>query len=159
MKKLFVAAAICAAFVAGPAAAQMYLGAGVGDAKTDDHNMSWKLYGGYQFNPTWGLELGYTDLHQYRGADIESWSLSGTGTMPINERWSLLGKVGATKNRPKAFGAGNHTDLLLGVGVEYVLTKNVGVRLEYEDFGKLSKNAPGGDTTGKNWGLSLKYKF
>jgi OmpA-OmpF porin, OOP family len=159
MKKLFMAAAISAAFIASPAAAQMYLGAGVGDAKTDDHNTSWKLYGGYQFNPTWGLELGYTDLQQYRGADIESWSASGTGTIPLNERWSLLGKAGVAENRPKALGAGNNTTLLLGVGVGYSLNKNIGLRLEYENIGKLSENAPGGDTTGKIWNLSLKYSL
>lgn len=159
MKKLFMAAAICSAFIAGPVAAQLYLGAGVGDGKTDSHHNSWKLYGGYQLTPTWGLELGYIDLGTYRNADIESWSLSGTGTMPLNDRWSLLGKVGATENRPQAIGAGKHTGLLLGVGVGYSISKNVGMRLEYEDLGKLSKNAPGGDTTGKNWALSAKYMF
>jgi OOP family OmpA-OmpF porin len=155
MKKILMALAVSAAFAASPASAQLYLGGGVGEAKTDTRETSWKIYGGYQFTPTWGLELGYNDLGKYRGADIESYSVAGTGTIPLNERWSLIGKLGATENRPDA--GGNHTDVLLGVGVGYSLSKNVGVRLEYEDFGKLSD--AGGSSKGKNVGLSLKYTF
>ncbi len=157
MKKIFMAAAVAASFAAAPAFAQLYLGAGAGEAKTDTRETSWKVYGGYQFNPTWGLELGYNDLGKYRGSDIESYSLAATGTIPLNERWSLLGKLGATENRPDAPGTGNHTAVLIGVGVGYSLSRNVGVRLEYEDFGKLSD--AGGSSRGRNVGLSLKYGF
>ncbi len=157
MKKILMATAVAVAFTALPASAQLYLGGGVGEAKTDTRETSWKLYGGYQFNPTWGLELGYNDLGKYRGADIESYSLAVTGTMPLNERWSLLGKLGAAENRPDAAANGNHTDVLLGVGVGYSFNKNVGLRLEYEDFGKLSD--AGGSSRGRNVGLSLKYGF
>lgn len=159
MKKLFTAAVVAAALVAGQASAQMYLGAGAGSSKTGNREDSWKLYGGYQFNPTWGVELGYTDLGQYRGADVESWTLAGTGTMPLNERWSLLGKLGAASNRPQFAGAGDRTALLVGVGIGYGLSKNIGLRLEYEDFGKLSKNGLGSDTKGNNTSLSMKYLF
>jgi len=157
MKKILMATAVAVAFTALPASAQLYLGGGVGEAKTDTRETSWKLYSGYQFNPTWGLELGYNDLGKYRGADIESYSLAVTGTMPLNERWSLLGKLGAAENRPDAAANGNHTDVLLGVGVGYSFNKNVGLRLEYEDFGKLSD--AGGSSRGRNVGLSLKYGF
>lgn len=159
MKKLLMAAAVCAALVAWPASAQMYLGAGVGESKTDSNENSWKLYGGVQFNPIWGLELGYTDLGRYRGSDIESWSLAGTGTLPMGERWSLLGKLGAVWNRPGFTGASNHTDLLVGVGVGYSMTRNLGLRLEYEDFGKLSNVGHGSNSRGSNLGLGLKYAF
>ena len=159
MKKLLMAAAFSAALVAGPAFAQMYLGAGVGASKTDSNETSWKLYGGFQFNPTWGLELGYTDLGRYRGSDIESWSLAGTGTLPLGARWSLFGKLGAASNRPSFAGASNHSDLLVGVGVGYSMTKNLGLRLEYEDFGKLSNVGNGNNSRGSNLGLGLKYAF
>ena len=157
MKKILMALAVSAAFAAFPASAQLYLGGGVGEAKTDTRETSWKAYGGYQFTPTWGMELGYNDLGKYRGADIESYSLAGTGTIPLNERWSLIGKLGAAENRPDAAGTSNNTALLLGIGVGYSLGKNVGVRLEYEDFGKVSD--AGGSPRGRNLGLSLKYGF
>lgn len=157
MKKILIVAAVAAAFTALPASAQLYLGGGLGESKTDTRETSYKLYGGYQFNPIWGLELGYTDLGKYRGADIESYSLAVTGTMPLNQQWSLLGKLGAAENRPDAAASGNNTDVLIGVGVGYSFNKNVGMRLEYEDFGKLSD--AGGSSRGKNVGLSLKYNF
>lgn len=159
MKSLLIAAAFSAALVAGPASAEMYLGAGVGAAKTDRNETSWKLYGGFQASPIWGLELGYTDLGNYRGSSVASRSLAVTGTLPLNERWSLLGKLGATSNRSDFAGASNHTDLLAGLGVGYSMTKNVGVRLEYEDFGKLSKAGTGSDSRGRNLGLSVQYGF
>jgi len=157
MKKIVMAAAVAAAFAALPASAQMYLGGGLGSAKTDNREDSWKLYGGYQFNPTWGIELGYTDLGQYRGGDIVSYTLAGTGTMPLNERWSLLGKLGAAANRPDAPGTSDRTDVLVGVGVGYSFNRNLGLRLEYEDFGKVSDS--GDSSRGRNLGLSLKYGF
>ncbi len=159
MKIVLMAAAVSAALIAGPAAAEMYLGGGVGEARTDTRETSWKAYGGFQLTPLWGVEVGYTDLGSYRGADVASWSLAGTGTVPLGERWSLLGKVGAAANHPKFAGASNHTDLLLGVGVGYGLTKNLGLRLEYEDFGKLSKTSTGNNSRGNNLGLSVKYAF
>ena len=159
MKKLLLAAAFSAALVAGPASAQMYLGAGVGASKTDTDENSWKLYGGFQFSPTWGLELGYTDLGRYRGSDIESWSLAGTGTLPLGARWALLGILGAASNRPNFAGASNHTGLLVGVGVGYSMTRNLGLRLEYEDFGRLSNVGTGNNSRGSNLGLGLKYAF
>jgi OOP family OmpA-OmpF porin len=159
MNKLFAAAALSAALLAGPVSAQTYLGAGAGAARTDTNETSWKLYGGYQFNPAWGFELGYTDLGRYRGSDISSWSAAGTGTMALADRWSLFGKLGASSNRPRFSGASDHTGLLAGVGVGYRMTKNIGLRLEYEDFGKLSDDSNGNNTRGSNLGLSAKYAF
>ena len=159
MKKLLVTAALSIAIIAGPVSAEMYVGGGFGVAKTDAHEHSWKLYTGVQFDPTWGLELGYTDFDSYRGSDAESWSLAGTGTLPLGERWSLLGKLGAASNRAHFSGASNHTDWLVGVGVGYSMNKNLGLRLEYEDFGKLSDVSTGDNARGRNLALSLKYAF
>jgi OOP family OmpA-OmpF porin len=158
MKKLLIAAAFSAAFMAGPAFAQAYLGAGGGRAHTDTSENSWKGYAGFQFNPTWGLEAGYSHLGAYHGSNVSSWSLAGTGTIPLGDRWSLLGKAGASLNKPHATGASSHTGLLLGGGAEYAFTKHVAMRLEYEYLGKLSVNTPS-DSKGTNTTLSAKFTF
>jgi OmpA-OmpF porin, OOP family len=80
MKKVFLAGAIAAAFVAMPASAQWYVGGGVGSSKfsgadgvtpttppltltgADSSKASVKIYGGYQFTPNWGVEAQYSDL-------------------------------------------------------------------------------------------------
>lgn len=159
MKNLLMAAAFSTALIAGSASAEAYLGGGIGASKTNTHETSWKVYGGYQFNPIWGAELAYTDLGRYRGSDIDSVTLAGTGTLALGQGWSLLGKVGAASNHARFSGASRRTDLLLGVGVGYRFTKNLGVRLEYEDFGKLSDTNSGDNSRGSNLGLSLKYAF
>lgn len=159
MKILLIAAAIAGTFLAGPASAQMYVGAGAGSARTDTNDTSWKAYVGYQFSPIWGIEAGYTDLGSNRGANVETWSLAGTATLPLNERWSLLAKLGAAENHVHFRDVGKHADLLMGVGVGYAFNKNLGMRLEYEDFGKLSSYNDGYDSRGSNLALSVKYSF
>ena len=158
MKKSLIVAALCSAFMAGPVFAQAYLGAGIGSARTDTHNTSGKIYGGFQFNPTWGIELGYTDLGKYKGANVESTTLSGVGTLPMGQNWSLFGKLGAASNQPHFGGAGRHSDVLLGIGLGYSINKNVSARLEFENFGKLS-NVGGSNSNGRNLGLGLQYAF
>ena len=55
---------------------------------------------------------------------------------------------------------GSTTSLLLGVGVAYSFTPALSVRLEYEDFGKLSKDDGfGGAIRGNAYSVSLKYAF
>ncbi len=159
MKKLLMLAAISSALVAVPASAQFYVGAGAGAARTDSNETSWKAYAGYQFTPIVGMEVGYNDLGQNRGARVETWTLALTGTLPLNEQWSLLAEVGASQNRSHFLEASSKTDLLLGLGVGYSFNKNVAMRLQYEEFGKLSSVGTGDNPNGKNVGLSVKYLF
>lgn len=159
MKKLLMATALSATFIAAPAAAGMYVGGGVGKSDTDSGQNSWKVFGGYQINPTWGIELGYTDLGKYRGAEVESWSLAGTATLPLAERWTLLGKLGFARNNAEFAGAEQKSSTLVGVGVGYAINPNLGLRLEYEDYGKLANTGVGTNDKGSNVGLSVKYSF
>lgn len=159
MKKIFLATAIYAILAALPAQAEMYVGAGVGEARSDARHTSAKVFGGFQLDPTWGLELAYTDLHRYRNANVEARSLALVGTKPFAANWALLGKLGASSNRSHFSGSHNHTDLLVGLGIAYNFSKTVGLRLEYEDFGKLSKTDIGNDSRGTNLGLSMRFGF
>lgn len=159
MKKLLMAGALSAAFIAAPAAAELYVGGGVGKSDTDSSENSWKVYGGYQFTPTWGAELGYTDLGKYRGAEVESWSLAGTATLPLADRWSLFGKLGFARNNAEFMGAEQKSSTLAGVGIGYSLNQNLGLRVEYEDYGKLANTGVGTNDKGSNLGVSLKYSF
>ncbi len=77
--------------------------------------------------------------------------------MPIADRWSVIGKLGATSNLPKFSSGSTHSDVLLGIGVDYSFSKQISVHPEYEDVGKLSKSTVGGDSHGSNLGLSVKY--
>ena len=145
MKKILWAAALSAFFAATPASAQVshvYIGAGVGIANTDSSEFSWKILGGYQHDRHWGIEAAYTDLGRYRGSNADSLSLAFTGTLPLDRRWALMAKAGVASNRTRVAGASDHVDALLGIGVAYAVNRRFGLRLEYEQYGKVE--APGG---------------
>lgn len=196
MRLIVIGTIVAATFAALPACAQVYVGIGIGSAKTsgingssgglsvsgDASKTSWKLLGGYQFTPNWGAEFQYTDLGN-RGVsgtaggltasgstNAYQWSLAGTGSLPLSSGFSLLGKLGATRNHIGGgniclgancanLGSSDRTDFLTGFGLGYSFTKNFGLRAEYENFGKLSKDGAGGSIRADNWALSLKYSF
>ena len=200
MNKLLIAVAIAGACAAAPASAQWYIGGGVGAAQAklgsfspaagatangnSSRDTSWKIYGGYQFTPNWGLEAQYTDLGKYdytvtAGAvsasgsyKAQQWSIAGTGTLPLSNNFYLMAKLGISSNHvsgSNACGAivgctsvsgGNKTDLLAGLGVGYNFNKNWGIRFEYENFGKMANvQNSGGSIKGDNWALTAKYSF
>ena len=205
-KTSWIAAAVLTAIISVPASAQWYAGAGVGSSNVTGINgsgaatattnftisggtraTSWKLYGGYQFTPNWGVEAQYTDLGKRSptltisgpgggsgGLNVSpsQWSIAGTGTMPLSNNFYLLGKLGVSRNKIDnatvtvggitVSGSGTRkTDFLAGLGVGYNFNKNIGVRFEYENFGKFSSNGGVGGSSikGDNWGISLKYAF
>ena len=56
-------------------------------------------------------------------------------------------------------GTAGNTDILTGFGLAYNASKNVSLRLETENYGKLPTDANGVSTTVSNWGVSLKFMF
>ncbi|MES2363856.1 MAG: outer membrane beta-barrel protein [Pseudomonadota bacterium] len=182
MKKILTTCVVAAACLAAPAFAQGYVGAGLGSSKisgfdagtTTGGNTSKgmaKIYGGFQFTPNWGLELQYSDLGRRDVATAgvgtgsfraSQFSIAGTGTLPLTSGFSVLGKLGVSANRINGSGttgSGNATSALIGVGVAYNITPALSARLEYEDFGAMAKNAPGGTVRANAYSLSLKYAF
>src|SRR5712691_280449 len=137
MKKILVTMALGAAFAAAPASAQVYVGAGLGIAHTDSSETSWKILGGYQHDRHWGIEAAYTDLGSYRGSSADSLSLAFTGTLPLDRRWALIAKAGVASNRTRAAGSSDRADALVGIGVAYAVNRRFGLRLEYEQYGKV----------------------
>ena len=123
-------------------------------------DIGFKLFGGYKINDNFAVELGYIDLgiFSFNGNTTPAATLSGTiknsginldavGILPLQNNFSVFGKVGAYYNETKtdcaAAGAlvcvspsakATETDLKLGLGLQYDITKNVGVRTEWEHF-------------------------
>ncbi|MFM9436576.1 OmpA-OmpF porin, OOP family [Janthinobacterium sp. CG_23.3] len=178
--------ALLAAALTIPFAAQAqsaYAGASVGgvglnidshDKTSSGNNFGGKLYGGYQFNPTFGVEAGYAILGDHDasvngvdGAHIMPSALyvAGTATMPVSEQFSVFGKVGVTANRNRFELPGGIQTLkyrnnspLFGVGASYNFTPTLALVAEYEHFGKVQS---ADRTTIKAQMLSagLRYKF
>lgn len=119
----------------------------------------YKLFGGYQFNRTFGVELGYFNLGRFSYAtttptgpvsgihEIEGVNLDLVATFPLGERLSLLGRIGAqhANTRSTFFGAGlgllgnvnpskEDDNLKVGVGLQYELSRSLFLRGEAERY-------------------------
>lgn len=146
--------------------------AGITNPSVDDSDSGFKIFGGYQFSRNWGVEVGYVDFGKagIRGSilgtpfngdlGVTALTVAGTGTMPMNESFSLLGKVGIWNWDAKASVAAlgtvgtasdSGTDLFFGVGLRYNLSKNLGLQLEVEQYS--------GDDSITYTSLGLRYKF
>lgn len=116
-----------------------------------DHDTGWKSFIGFQFNPVFGLELSYIDFGTYTSSAPslqENWSATGLDVstvwlIPVNDRFSLLGKLGllnwnvddhvATPSFDGTASASG-SDLSVGLGGQFRLSNWMDARLEWDRF-------------------------
>lgn len=147
--------------------------------KCDDKHTAWKLYGGYEFNKNFGAELGYVDLGRTKAsgnafglpvsakADVNGFELVGVGTLPLSDQFSLFAKAGlfradvdvkSTVAGASAKESDHSTDLTIGAGLKFNITKNVAARLEFQHY-----NNVGSKSTGQSdinlWMIGASYRF
>ena len=142
--------------------------------KNDERNTMFRLFGGYDVNKHLGIEAAYVDLGAFGvsgtigGApftafgDITGLSVSGVGTLPLSEKFSVFGSVGVFFSKVKASASvaavagaarDSGTDLTAGVGIKYALSKNIAARLEVNRYG-LDDNG-----SAVTYSMGLQYKF
>jgi OOP family OmpA-OmpF porin len=120
-------------------------------ATFDEKDTAWKLFAGYKFAPNFAAELGFADLGKFTtsqstglGATYKasSWTVAGVASYPISGGFSLLGKLGLAYNQAKLSSTDGESakktksDLMWGLGAQYDFTPRLGLRAEYENFGK-----------------------
>lgn len=151
MKKLAFAV-LLSAVVAAPAVAAdtpFYIGvkAGTADKKvtgTSESSGAFGVFGGYAFNPNFAVELGYTDLGSVASGAIKftTFDVSAVGSYPINEQFSLYGKLGMANTKEKGFGASEtRSAVTFGLGGQLNVNQSVGFRLGFD------RHSFGGGTT------------
>ena len=151
----------------------------------DDRATGYKVFGGYQFNPWFGIEGGFVDLGNfgYRASTVPAGTLSGdmgvkgfnldlVGTLPLGGGWSALGRVGATSMRASdsfaatgavrtpyadAHPSQRSNGFKAGVGVSYAFTPSLSVRLEAERY--RLKDAVGNRGDVDLLSVGLVYRF
>jgi OOP family OmpA-OmpF porin len=126
----------------------------------DDRDTGFKLFGGWKFNRNFALEGGYFNLGEFgftaqtsppgslSGAiKLQGLNLDAVGILPFTEKFSALARVGLTytqaKDRFSGSGAVSVTDpnpkesegnFKVGLGVQYDLTRALGLRGEWERY-------------------------
>lgn len=133
-----------------------------------------KLYGGWRFNEHFGVEGGYARLGKFServrlgSTEVEQrgngrvFYGTVTGRYPLSESFALNGRAGVAFGRVSGTNAlsaganpiGSKRGLMVGLGVEYSLSRNLAVTADYDHFGKLSRNAKGG-----LWTVGLRASF
>lgn len=190
MNKLIVAliasvAAMSAAH-AQQATPRAYVGVGVASADhqdslpgatnvdADGYKASGKLFGGYEFNRTWGVEAGYTD---FRSSNVtyslggvpgsgetkgHSLYVAGKASMPINEQFLAYAKLGVARNKNELETVNavmnrseSKTEAYGALGLQYNINQDVSLIAEYERYGK-SKDF---GAKANVWTIGAKYSF
>lgn len=144
------------------ATAQSLVGGGVtaGALNEDERGNAYKTFIGVPLSHNWAVEAGYFDLGRFGfgaatfpagtvtgTARIQGLNLDLVGTLPITERWSLLGRVGAAYAETKGSFGGTgasgvsalssnkrDTHYKYGFGTEYAFTPALTMRLEGERY-------------------------
>ena len=154
MKKIAIAALLSVVVVAPAVAADephMYAGVRVGQAKTSIDNATlttsnptgFGVFLGHTFSPNFGIEGEYLALGEIKGgggsAKSTGFSLSGVGSFPLNEQFSLFGKLGYAMITSKFGGSAAGPDakskaVTYGLGGQYNFSSGVGVRLGWDKY-------------------------
>ncbi len=173
MKKIAIAV-LLSAFVAAPAvAAGGYVGVNAGSASIDvsgtSSTTSFGVLGGYNFNEYFGAEVAYTNFgsKDYANGSIKSsaFGVSGVGSFPFNEQFSVFAKVGfastttdfTVASGPFAGSASfSKSDVTYGIGGQFNVNKQFGIRLGYDVY-KLGDSS--GTVDQKNTSIGAVFNF
>ena len=147
-----------------------YIGGNLGQSDVDADGFgakdtSFKILGGYQINKHWGAELGYTDFGKasdqgvtFKGTAIE---LVGVGTLPINDKFSVFGKLGFAMGDGEATGPGgtfsdDSVEVTYGIGVKYNFTPTFAITGEYQMYPDFANGSA--DVSVMSIGVLFRFK-
>lgn len=148
---------------------------GVTNVDADTYKASGKIFGGYEFNRNWGVEIGHTD---FRSADVHfdnaagardsvqakgrSTYLAAKFSTPLNEKVVGYAKLGAAHNvnELSAYNAAlrqrdSDNTAYGALGVQYNINQDVSLVAEYERYGKSRDWGVKPD----NFTIGAKYAF
>ena len=153
MKKII--AALLSVLIAAPALAddtgRFYVAGDLGTASYSNVSPfsnpgAIRIAGGYHFSPMLAAELGYsifgdsTVSDPFGSATLSAYSfqIAAVGSLPLNEQFDLIGKIGLASNSEKYTGGASYSesDLLIGLGAQFHVNSRVSVRLLYDNYGK-----------------------
>lgn len=175
MKKILVASLLSTLFAAPAFAAvpgayvalDLQNWSATNTAPFGNPGMGLRIGGGYRFTPNVGVEVDYGQSGNSSSVFGTTYKVTATqlavvGTYPINPQFDVFGKVGMSANKV-SLSAGtctncSKTDVLFGVGGQYNINQQVGIRLQYESLGKAT-NTGTNDMTASTLSLGAVYAF
>lgn len=136
---------------------------GAANERKKDFDGGFRGYVGYQINRNWATEVSYVSLGDFEYAyevggvtqqdfyKVTGWGFSLVPTVPFTSNFSLFGRLGGffsqtriTIRNPGSVPTSvvpnfqtDNTSFLTGFGAQYFFNVDTGVRIEYENFGKV----------------------
>jgi hypothetical protein len=129
----------------------------------DEFDAGFKGFIGYQFNQNWAAEMSFASLGKFHyrydnGSvtqdgvyQVSGWGYSVVPTIPFTRNLSVFGRLGAFFSQarmtfynngfvPGAVSSGQQfsdASFLTGFGAQYFFDGETGMRIEYENFGRV----------------------
>jgi OOP family OmpA-OmpF porin len=170
MKKI-VAVALLSAVASLPAYADSgaYAGIKAGGTHVGFNGLSKSsdtAYGvvlGYQYNQNFAFEGEYVDLGRFTTATTVNgksnvWGLSAVGILPLQDRFSVYGKLGIARSDTTTSAATGtkRTAATYGLGGQFNATPMIGLRLSWERYGV---GMTGQNANNDLYSLAAVFKF
>ena len=123
-----------------------------------EHSAAFRLFLGFRENNLGGeMEISYSE-HDWKGLPNASHTavnlvFSGLAYLPLSVNFELYGKLGLNfwTTSVDFFGinydGGDGIDFMAGVGARYIISGNIGVRLEFQSLPGLDDGIDKGDMT------------
>jgi OOP family OmpA-OmpF porin len=177
------------AFAQARSDAGWYLGASFGQSEVDiegcdlagvtcdEKDTAWRILGGYRINRNFAIELGF---HQFGDAsasgpggnlnfEANAFELVGLGAFPLGNEFSIYGKAGLYRGETKVTGSTfltgpvdikeTNTDLTYGIGAQYDVNRQLGIRLEWQRYTNMGDNATIGESDVDVMSVGLVFRF
>jgi len=155
----------------------------------NETDTGFKLFGGYRFHPNFAVEGGYAELGKFSASGTvttfnfvpivplptkvtievgQGLHLTVVGNVPLANQFSVFGRLGAYNMRTEmkvtvsgisSSESARNTGFLLGAGVGYDFTRNVGMRVEWEQFNKVGDKDKTGQGDVGLLSVGLVYRF
>jgi OOP family OmpA-OmpF porin len=148
---------------------------GARDVRGDDYEAGFKIFGGADFDPIWGAEIGYTDFSKSdftytqgfvpaRGK-VEGYGvyIAGKGRWPVYPMVDVFGKLGVAYSHRKlesnipltTNSISKDIGLYAGVGLQWNITPQWGLVGEYERYGRSKRIGSSADV----FSVSARFNF
>jgi len=139
----------------------------------DDTDTAFRIFGGYNFNKNFGVELGYADLGAVTFTapgvsgeiSAKAWDLMAVGTLPLGTNFALYGKLGMYRADSDASGtgvisgSGSNSDITYAIGGQYNFNRNLGIRAEWQQYKKVGTDNTGGEGDVDIMAIGVVWKF
>lgn len=167
-----------------------YVGVTVGRSKTDnpypttrttkDNETVGGIFAGYQYDKNWGAEVFYANVGKLDGTCAstacstfttkgDAVGINLVGTVPISDAFSLYAKIGVASTKtdtqiasavPSTFTGDRRSAVTGGVGAQYNINKNVGIRAGWDGYEQAThRNGLEYKPRPSVWSMGAVFKF